>query len=175
MLDKTHLRIRFKEERKKINIDEISNSIVQNIRNSDFYKSSNHVMLFYPLRYEINLLPLMNDTKKFYFPKVNGENLLVCPCSEETIFKKSSLKINEPCSNPVSPEALDLIFVPALAVDRKNYRLGYGGGFYDRFLKNSKALSVVPICEDFIVESLPYEEFDIPVHKVITNGKKAHF
>ena len=115
----------------------------------------------------------MEDNKNFYFPKVDGENLLVCPYDKSVTFKKSCLNINEPCSSPVSPEVLDLIFVPALAVDKSNYRLGYGGGFYDKFLKTCRAYSVVPICKDFIVEALPHDKFDIPVNAVITNGKKA--
>ena len=47
----------------------------------------------------------------------------------------SNFGIKEPCSEPVAPDILDLIIVPALMVDKNGYRLGYGGGFYDRFLK----------------------------------------
>lgn len=170
MDSKTLLRTRFKEERKEINISEISNSIVFNIKHSDFYKNARHVMLFYPLKYEVNLLDLLNDNKHFYFPKVNGENLSVCPYNDSVKLQKSSLNIYEPCSNAVLPDILDLIFVPALAVDKNNYRLGYGGGFYDRFLKTTNALTIVPVYKDFVVEKLPHDEFDVPVDFVITNG-----
>ena len=172
---KTLLRIRFKEERKKIDIADISNSIVSNIRQSDFYRNSSNVMLFYPLKYEINLLDLLKDDKNFYFPKVDGENLSVCPYDKRVGFEKSKLNIFEPCSIPVTPDVLDLIFVPALAVDKNNYRLGYGGGFYDRFLVNSKALKVVPIFEGFVATELPHEEFDIPVDYIITNSGLKSF
>lgn len=174
MLEKTHIRTIFKEERKKLDIALISKDIVKNIRSSDFYKNAEHVMLFYPLKYEINLLDLLNDNKKFYFPKVAGENLLVCPYDRSIRLEKSSLNIYEPVSAPVEAEILDLIFVPALAVDKKYYRLGYGGGYYDRFLKGCNAVTAVAIPEDFIIEELPHDIFDVAVEHVITNGKKAH-
>ena len=126
-------------------------------------------MIFYPLKYEINLLPLLEDDKKFYFPKVDGEELLTCPFEKGVEFQESSLHINEPCSNPVNSDILDLIYVPALAVDKHCYRLGYGGGFYDRFLKGVKAKTVVPIYREFVVEELPHEDFDKHVDEIITN------
>ena len=174
MLDKTHIRTIFKEERKKLDIALISKDIVKNIRSSDFYKNAEHVMLFYPLKYEINLLDLLNDNKNFYFPKVAGENLLVCPYDGSIRLEKSSLNIYEPVSEPVEAEILDLIFVPALAVDKNNFRLGYGGGFYDRFLKTIDVITAVPIYENFVVEELPHDDYDVRVDYIITNGKKAH-
>lgn len=174
MLDKTHLRTKFKEERKSLDVEQISRDIVRNIRSQAFYKKAEHVMIFYPLKYEINLLDLLNDDKNFYFPKVHGENLLVCPYDGSIRLEKSALNIYEPVSEPVEAEILDLIFVPALAVDKKYYRLGYGGGYYDRFLKGCNAVTAVVIPEDFIIEELPHDIFDVAVEHVITNGKKAH-
>lgn len=174
MLDKTHLRTKFKEERKSLDVEQISRDIVRNIRSQAFYKKAEHVMIFYPLKYEINLLDLLNDDKNFYFPKVHGENLLVCPYESSVKFEKADFNLYEPCSAPVFPEILDLIFVPALAVDKKKFRLGYGGGFYDRFLKTCDAVTAVPIYENFVVEELPYDDYDVRVDCIITNGKKAH-
>ena len=175
MESKTDLRTRFKTARKQLDILKISRNIEENIRALDFYQKSKSVMLFYPTEYEINLLGLLNDkNKNFYFPKVNKSELLVCPYSEGTEFKKSGLNINEPCSFPVNPDVLDFIIVPALAADRKNYRLGYGGGFYDRFLKLvPNAVKIVPVHEMFVIEELPIEDFDVPVDLIVTDAKKA--
>ena len=102
-------------------------------------------MLFYPTQYELDFRELLNDNKSFYLPKVSGKNLLVCPLTKQ--LKKSELNIYEPCSEPVDPKILDLVIVPALMADKNGYRLGYGGGFYDRFLpecNNAFKMSVVP-------------------------------
>lgn len=170
MQDKTHLRTIFKEKRKTIDTAIVSREICQKIRTAEFYKKARNVMLFYPLKYEINLLELLRDDKNFYLPVVDKENLLVCPYDEQTPMKKSALNIPEPCTSPVNPDILDVIFVPALAADRRNFRLGYGGGYYDRFLKRSRALSVTVICNEFLVEKLPNDEFDKKTDLIIANG-----
>lgn len=175
MLEKSHLRTKFKNLRKNIDIKHVSAEICENIRNFSHYTEAQNVMLFYPTEYEINILPLLNDNKNFYFPRVDRKNLLVCPYSKDVKFKKSSYNINEPCSNPQSADVLDLIIVPALAVDKNGYRLGYGGGFYDRFIPQCpNAVTIVPIYEEFVIENLPVQVFDRKVDYIITNGKKAH-
>lgn len=168
MDNKTALRTRAKEIRKKLDIQQLSLNAVEKLRMSDFYKKAENVLLFYPLKYEINLLELMCDNKKFYLPKVSGEHLFICPFSKDDTLEISKFNVKEPCSNPVNPEILDLIIVPALMADKKNYRLGYGGGFYDRFLaKYSDIKTVIPIANELIVEKLPREDFDVKCDFVI--------
>lgn len=173
MQEKSHLRTKFKELRKSIDTYRVSTLICKNIRNFDLYRNANNVMLFYPTKYEINLLSLLNDNKNFFFSRVYGMELQVCPYSKDVEFKKSAYNINEPCSNPVSAEILDLILVPALAVDKKGFRLGYGGGFYDRFLPQCKnGVTVVPICDEFILDNLPKDNFDFNVDFIISDVKR---
>lgn len=173
MDEKSHLRTKFKSLRRELDIKTISAQICEKIRAFDLYKQAANVMLFYPTKYEINLLQLLDDNKSFFFPRVNGLNLDVCPYSQDVEFKKSAYNINEPCSTPVSVEILDLIFVPALAADTSGYRLGYGGGFYDRFLPLcSNAVIVIPIFDEFVLNALPIEEFDCKVDYIITNVKR---
>lgn len=169
MENKTALRIEIKNKRKLLDRESASKSILEKIRKHPAFINSKNVMLFYPTRYEINLLDLMDtDGKNFYFPKVDGENMLVCPNNGD--FEKSELNIYEPYSNPVDGSILDLIIVPALAVDKNNYRLGYGGGFYDRFLaKFNRAKTIAPVFKELLVDSLPVEDYDIPVDFVIAS------
>ena len=168
MENKTCLRIWAKSLRKTLDTDKISNAIVKKIRSLEIYRTAKNVMIFYPLQFEINLLPLLEDSKNFYLPKVDGENLLVCPFKIGERLVKSEFNVLEPLSIPVSSVIPEVVFVPALAVDKNNFRLGYGGGFYDRFLESSKAYSIVPVSEKLVVEKLPVDEFDIPVDCVIT-------
>ena len=74
----------------------------------------------------------------------------------------------EPCSNFINPRNLDLVVVPALMADKSGFRLGYGGGFYDRFLVENKTVkTILPIAKELIVEELPHEEFDIKIDEII--------
>ena len=75
----------------------------------------------------------------------------------------------EPTTEPVKKSILDLIIVPALAVDKNNYRLGYGGGFYDKFLAAEPNHPTLALCYAFqMLEHLDTEEFDIPVDLVLS-------
>lgn len=161
MDSKIDLRIRAKSIRKNLDMQSISASAVIKIRQSDFYKSAKNILIFYPMKNEINLLELMNDDKNFYLPKVCGDKLFVCPFRKGDNLEKSCFNTDEPCTNPVKSDILDLVFLPALMADYEGYRLGYGGGFYDRFLsENPSVLSVLPIAKELYVEKLPREEFD---------------
>lgn len=170
MENKLDLRVKIKILRKSLDIVRISGVITKNIMTHPVFVQASDIMIYYPLKYEINLLKLIDlaPNKNFYFPKVDGEKLLVCPnCND---FEKSDMNIFEPCSNPVSPEILDLVIVPALAVDEEHFRLGYGGGFYDKFLsQNNNIKSLTPICKDFIYKSLPKENFDRQIDFIVSD------
>ena len=169
MNNKTDLRIWAKSIRKTLNMTQKSCELVEKIRHCKHYKSANNVMIFYPTKYEVNLLDLLSDEKDFYLPKVCNNQLYICPFQLGDKLIKSCFNIEEPCSNPVDPKILDLVIVPALAADKKNYRLGYGGGFYDRFLKENKKLkSILPIAQELVIEKLPCEDFDEQVDIVIS-------
>lgn len=166
MENKSDYRLYAKELRKKLDIKALSKKFCEKIREDEHYLMAKHVMLFYPAEYEIDLRDLFSDNKNFYLPKVNDDKIFVCPLSEK--FEKSKFNILEPCSEPVEPDLLDMIVVPALMADKKGYRLGYGGGFYDRFLpecKNAFKLVVVP--EKLFIDELPHEDFDVKVDKII--------
>lgn len=151
-------------------LDRISKLITENILKSNIFKNSKHIMLFYPLKEEINLLELLKcDDKFFYFPKCDGKNLLVCPNTGN--FEKNQYLIPEPVSPPIKDlSILDIIFTPALCADESKFRLGYGGGFYDRFftLNSLRALKIIPINEEFICKSLPYDKYDVACDGIIT-------
>ncbi len=73
-------------------------------------------------------------------------------------------------SAPYDPDELDLVIVPALALDKSGNRLGFGAGYYDKFLApRSEKLFVVGVAHDFqLAELLPVSAHDIPMHQVIT-------
>lgn len=76
-----------------------------------------------------------------------------------------------PASAPVvAPDAIDLYVVPALAVDGAGYRVGYGGGYYDRTLALAREDAVL-VCVHFAlqrVDAVPHEAFDVPLHWLVS-------
>lgn len=153
-----------------MDISKISSLAIFKIRGTDVYKSAKNVLLFYPMRYEINLLDLLDDDKNFYLPKVCGQKLFICPFKKGDKLEKSAcFNVNEPCTAPVDTNILDLIIVPALMVDKYGNRLGYGGGFYDRFLSDNPLIkTITPIPKELFVEELPIESLDKKIEYIIT-------
>jgi len=168
-LDKQSLRKWAKDERSKLDMKTLSKILVQKLKNTEEYKNATNIMIFYPLKDEVDLLSITKDkTKIFYLPKIDGDNLLCCKYDNNTELCESCFHTMEPLSKPQKEPKIDLIIVPALAVDKNNYRLGYGKGFYDRFLKNSHAKKIVCIPKQLLVETIFPNEYDIPVDIVIT-------
>jgi 5-formyltetrahydrofolate cyclo-ligase len=167
---KTDLRIKAKNIRKTLEIPSISKKIVALIRENKAYIEAKNVMIFYPKKYEIDLRELLDDEKSFFLPRVNGNELDVCPYKFGDELKLSAFNVLEPVSEAVEPSFIDLIIVPALLVDKCGYRLGYGGGYYDRLLRKVENLNVKTLCampKELVVEKLPSEEYDIPVKEII--------
>lgn len=172
MLTKIELRNNAKHIRKTLDIKSISEKIVENISALEIYQKAQHVMIFYPIGHEVNLLALMNDDKQFYLPKVDGDQLLVCPYNKKDKLLVSDFKTHEPMTEPINPDILDVIFVPALVVDKHFNRIGYGGGFYDRFLSKNltmahNATKIVAIPSAQIIEKIPEENFDEKINVII--------
>ncbi len=85
-------------------------------------------------------------------------------------LKPGRMNIPEPVqSAPVLlPKEIDLIIVPCIAADRQGYRLGYGGGYYDRYLESTESSTVCLCRQQLLQDSLPHDRFDRCVDRVIT-------
>lgn len=151
----------------KLREDASCNLILKLIETNE-YKQAKNIMIFYPMKNEVNLLELLNDSSKtFFLPKIDGKNLLCCEYKNGDELCESCFKTLEPLTKSVNKNQIDLVIVPALCCDKSNYRLGYGGGFYDRFLEDFKGKTVVCLPKELVVENIYPEEFDIPVDLVV--------
>ncbi len=168
-MEKQQLRNISKEIRSKLNIKSLSQKLVKKLSETNEYKNAKNIMIYYPLPNEINLLALLKDnTKKFFLPKIDGQNLLCCPYKEGDKTCLSRFKTCEPISEPCSKNLIDLVIIPALAVDKNNYRLGYGGGFYDRFLNDFTGLKIVCLPQELVFDTIYPESHDIKADIILT-------
>ena len=125
------------------------------------------------------------DTHDFIKLMLKHKKRIVVPISDmqtklmkhSEIFSLSELSagtlgILEPkMYRPVSVADLDVIIVPAIAVDRKGNRLGFGAGFYDRFLHALQLPTIVLAYDHQVVPEVPREEFDVPVNYIVTESE----
>lgn len=167
---KNALRDVIKQMRRAYSFENTNNQIVKNLINSSVYQKSKNIMLYYPLKYEVNLLEILkDDTKSFYLPKIIKDEMLCCPYKVGDELILSSFKTKEPLTMSADKNTIDLVIVPALCCDKNNFRLGYGKGYYDRFLKDFKGNTIVCIPKDFIVDTVYPENHDIKIKYIITD------
>ena len=169
-MDKKLLRIWAKNKREELDMAKISTVLSDKLACSEEYNKSENIMLFYPLKNEVNLLSLMSDTKKrFYLPRINGFELECCEYVSGDKLIKSDFDTEEPVCKACSTTDIDMVIVPALACDVNNYRLGYGKGFYDRFLSDFDGIKICCIPNELCVKSVFPEKHDIKMDLVITD------
>lgn len=176
--NKKELRALCKEIRKTIeNKDKKSAEIAKKLLENPRVQNADALFVFYPLTDEINLLPVVEYAwrkgKAVAFPLCEDKDgtmtfRLVNSLSE---LEEKSFGTKEPDAK--APEILPknaVIFLPALAIDKKRYRLGYGKGYYDRYLEkhaNLKPYTVGVIYKDLIFDEIPHDKHDIPCDTVV--------
>ena len=168
-MDKKALRIKAKDIRRTLDLTNISKNLALKLTETEEYKQAKNIMIYYPLENEINLLSLLEDcSKKFYLPRINVKELECCPYSTGDELCYSCFYTKEPVCEACNKTEIDLVIVPALGVDKNNYRLGYGGGFYDRFLKDYKGKTIVCIPQELVFDTVYPEKHDIKIDVVVS-------
>ena len=169
---KNELRKKFKIYRKTLNTKILSQKIKENLVNIPEYINAKNIMTYYSLADEVSTLDYFSDTTKTWFlPKIDGDNLLVLRYDKNKLMK-NRYNIYEPIENTANnPQNLDLVIIPAIAVDWNGYRLGYGKGYYDRFLKNlnDSVIKVTLVFSDLFVKDVCPEKHDIKCSIVVTD------
>ena len=102
-------------------------------------------------------------------PKVLGDEMIFIYMDDLTAVEKGYAGIPEPVANgPAADDPTALVLMPGLAFDPQGHRIGYGGGFYDRFLAAEPNHPTLALCYDFqMLDHLETESFDIPVDCVL--------
>jgi 5-formyltetrahydrofolate cyclo-ligase len=144
---------------------------------SEAWQSARTVMLFAALRYEPDLVPLLNPAlgKRLLFPALEEDFIIAREVRSAEDLVKSAGGIREPSGDrcPVVPsEEIQFILVPGLAFDAGGGRLGRGRGHYDRFLARLPDTALrCGVCFDCqMLESLPSEAHDIPMAALLTES-----
>lgn len=111
----------------------------------------------------------LRDGKRVAVPKVYGEEMRFIYITDLSAVAPGSYGIPEPLADePVADDPRALVLMPGLAFDGQGNRMGYGGGFYDRFLAREPAHPTVALCYGFqLVKQIPVQEHDVPVDTVL--------
>ncbi len=180
---KQDIRRIIKRKREELNKDikkTLDTKIMNNFFNSEYINSNNVIFIYVNMESEINTISIINRLldmgKRVAVPKVlpgNKEMKALEIKSLSDLNESGAFGILEPdISKKDIGDEVDLIVIPGLAFDKRGYRIGYGGGFYDRFLKIHNKIKRISLCYNFqIIKNVPFEEFDETVDTIITEDK----
>jgi 5-formyltetrahydrofolate cyclo-ligase len=152
---------------------EASLAICQYIGTWSIFQKSKVILVYLPMRAEVNLVPLLekHPDKSWLVPRIleNG-NMSFHPYDPNRLIRHQFGMFEPEPSLPLIPAGqVELVLTPGLAYDLHGWRLGYGGGFYDRFLSEQHACISLGVTYQALVQTdLPHQEYDVPVQFLVT-------
>ena len=175
-MDKKELRRQIREQKRAMTVDAIaekSRALTEAFLQTRQYQDAKTVYGYLPYNQEVRTTDLlrqaMAEGKRVAVPKVYGDEMRFHYMADLDRTEAGYAGIPEPIGDePVAEDETALVLMPGVAFTKDGSRIGYGGGYYDKFLAREPGHPTVALCYDFqIVEELPLEEFDIPVDLVL--------
>lgn len=169
-------------------IKEASAHILNRLHTLPAWDEAREVLTYMPIKGEVDVTPLLDELwqrgVRVLLPRCRpGErgimDVACATCMDDLAPGMYGIPEPSPDACAALPDAEpDIVLVPAVAYDRRGFRLGFGAGFYDRFLgadarqREGKGPLLIGPCYDFqLVDELPDDPWDVPVHAVITENE----
>lgn len=179
--EKKRMRAAYSERRNAIPVDrrsELSAAVCRRFISLVTYRYSGSLLMYSPIGSETDISDIARQAL------ADGKTVAYPRCYEDSIMKfhiigsldeleRGMYGIYEPPESlPVFDPASDhtaACLIPALVYDKSGYRLGYGKGYYDRYLTAFKGVKVGVVYNDFVVKSVPRGRYDIAVDMLVTD------
>ena len=175
-MDKLELRRQIREKKRSMTAEEIesrSRELGRLFAFTEAYRTAKTIYGYMPYNQEVRTVPMLEqalrDGKRVAVPKCYGDEMDFIYLDDLTKVARGYAGIPEPIADePVAHDETALVLMPGLAFDPQGHRIGYGGGFYDKFLSREPNHPTVALCYDFqVLPHLDTEEHDIPVDTVL--------
>lgn len=187
ILDKKRIRRKILSERKQLTKEQVENmseKIINKLKKIPIYKTSKTVMVYLSFGNEVDSEEIIKDClesgKRVLLPFCDNTDMSMTPTEIKSLDidlvedNIGYIQPNKETLSPVDLSEIDLIIVPGISFDRKGYRIGFGAGYYDRFLgRVNFEIPTIGLAYDFqIIDSLiEMEDYDIPVDYVMTEDR----
>jgi len=185
-MTKDQIRKEYREKRKNFSDEQIENfsqKILERLKSMPIWDAEYfHVFVSIKGKHEINTTPMINHlfdlNKKVIVPKTEGKELLVCQIDPDTKWEIGDFNVPEPIDyKSIDSDLIDVVFVPMLICDLTGNRIGYGGGYYDRFMSklNKNCLKIGLNFFGPIQKIEEVEPTDIPLDYCVTPDEIVSF
>lgn len=152
-----------------------SEKIQKRLKKIYVFKNAQKIGVYYPIGSEILtqdiIQELLSNAKEVFLPKVIGDKMEFRKIVDFSSLEKGSFDIMEPKDDCKVDNKLDVILIPTVGITPKGIRLGYGHGFYDRFLVENKVTTISLTLEKQVVKNIPKSEHDIIIDWIVTEDR----
>ncbi len=180
-MNKTELRSLIRAQKRAMTqaqIEKASRELGEKLAACPQYAAAKTIYGYMPYNQEVRTVPMLEralaEGKQVAVPKVYGDTMKFILVTDLTQMANSDMGIPEPMADgPVADDPHAMVLMPGLAFTAKGDRMGYGGGYYDKFLAAEPDHPTVALCYDFqLVDYIPTDAYDIPVDLVLTGETK---
>jgi 5-formyltetrahydrofolate cyclo-ligase len=174
-IEKARLRKQLLDARDAFSLDFIkiaSSRIRDNLRKIDFYRKATSIGAYYSIGSEVQTHDLLqeffNQGKEIALPRVDKNDLIFKKISSLADLELGNFSVMEPKEKCETIKNLDVILAPAIALTREGYRLGYGFGFYDKYLHGKKSKKIGLSYAKNVLRSFPHDDHDVKMDCIVT-------
>ena len=155
--------------------DIASEKIHENLKKNSSFINAQNIACYFPIGSEVNTHNIMLDTleqgKNLLLPKIIGDNIEFYIVSNLEKLEKGRFEIMEPKDSCERTKKIDCVLIPTVGVSKSGVRLGYGHGYYDRFLSSTDAMKISLTYSKQIVKSIPSDSHDIKIDWIVTEDE----
>lgn len=173
-MKKEFLRKKYKEKRDNIkNKVTKDNLIYQKVINNKDILSSKTLLIYISINSEVDTIKIINyflNTKNIAIPKIIDNDMFFCYVTNLNELTPGKYNIPEPTNENIVTDFDNAIcIVPGICYDKENYRVGYGKGYYDRFLSKNKIKTIGLCYKECMIEKIDNDKYDYKIDEVITD------
>ena len=155
--------------------DIASEKIHENLKKNSSFINAQNIACYFPIGSEVNthniILDILKQGKNLLLPRIIDNDIEFYIVSNLERLEKGSFEIMEPKDSCERAKKIDCILIPTVGISKLGVRLGYGKGYYDRFLSSTDAVKISLTYSKQIVKSIPSDSHDVKIDWIITEDE----
>lgn len=149
-----------------------SSAIVSHLKTIQMIRQSDCLFMYNGFNHEVDLHTMVELGIPIALPQVIGKTMVFRRIVDETTFATSRFGVEEPIDGVIiRPSRQSILLLPGSCFDKQGHRIGYGGGFYDRYLAQNHYRAAIAVAYNFqLLDAIPFESHDVMVNGIVTES-----